>query len=330
MTVPTAVDTSDLLSMYRRMVQIRLFEERVADLISAREIRTSCQLCIGQEAIFAGVAALLEPGDVLWGENHSHGRFLACGCEPHSLMAEIFGCEELDASETEEFPRSSAESENSASSAEETAEFTDGQPGTFSDSEEPGPAVSAGSRVAVNCFRASEETGQDGTRLVRSLQLAARQQLPVLFLCETTFDARLPSVSEAHQPDSLLEVASSLGIPARQIDGNDAESVLSAVRSSVLRARRDGGPTFLDCRAFRWPGPAEAVREWEYGVCRKEELLEWVDRDPLPRTTAMLQQRGVPEEQLMAILDQEDETITAAVAYARRMLLQSQTHRRAG
>ena len=73
------------------MVRVRLFEERVAELVGAREIRTPCHLYIGQEAIAAGVCAALETRDYVWGGHRSHGHYLAKGGDLRAMMAELFG-----------------------------------------------------------------------------------------------------------------------------------------------------------------------------------------------------------------------------------------------
>ena len=53
----------DLLKgLYRTMTLIRITEERIAELVEAKEVNTPCHLYIGQEAIAAGVCAALSPG----------------------------------------------------------------------------------------------------------------------------------------------------------------------------------------------------------------------------------------------------------------------------
>ena len=68
---------SSLLSLYRTMVTIRTFEEVVSDLVEAGEIQTPCHFCIGQEAVPAGVCAILTDDDYIWGTHRSHGYYLA-------------------------------------------------------------------------------------------------------------------------------------------------------------------------------------------------------------------------------------------------------------
>src|SRR5215510_10842822 len=82
-----------LFELWRTMVCIRLFEERLADLVEAGEVRCPCHLSIGQEAVAAGVCAALERDDTIWGGHRSHGHYLAKGGGARAMMAEVFGKE---------------------------------------------------------------------------------------------------------------------------------------------------------------------------------------------------------------------------------------------
>lgn len=50
-------------ALYRTMLRIRMFEDRVADLVDAGEIKCPCHLYVGQEAVATGVCDLLERED---------------------------------------------------------------------------------------------------------------------------------------------------------------------------------------------------------------------------------------------------------------------------
>ena len=77
--------------VFTTMVRIRLFEEKVADLIEGGEVRCPCHLYIGQEAIAAGVCTALREDDTVWGGHRSHGHYLAKGGDMAAMMAEIHG-----------------------------------------------------------------------------------------------------------------------------------------------------------------------------------------------------------------------------------------------
>lgn len=78
-------------SLWRMMSLIRAVEERIGDLVAAKEIKTPCHLSIGQEAIATGVCAALDREDTVWGGHRSHGHYLAKGGDLPAMMAEIFG-----------------------------------------------------------------------------------------------------------------------------------------------------------------------------------------------------------------------------------------------
>src|ERR1700757_4196976 len=86
-----ATDLTALKSIYGVMVSIRMFEQQVAELVSAGEIHTPCHLYEGQEAIAAGVCLALQASDYIWGGHRSHGHYLAKGGDATAMMAEIYG-----------------------------------------------------------------------------------------------------------------------------------------------------------------------------------------------------------------------------------------------
>ena len=77
-----------LRESYRRMVTIRLFEERCLQL-SADTIAGSIHLCGGQEAIPVGARAALAPGDKAVATYRGHGWAIEWGVPLVDLLAEI-------------------------------------------------------------------------------------------------------------------------------------------------------------------------------------------------------------------------------------------------
>src|ERR1035437_1139249 len=175
-------DGSGLLaSLYRTMVRIRTFEERVANLVDAGEIRTPCHLYIGQEAVATGVCANLHRTDTLWGGHRSHGHYLAKGGELPAMMAEIFG-------------KATGCSGGRGGSMHLLAEAV-GVLGTV-------PIVGATVPLAVGAALAAKFQGNsavavsffgDGTleegHVHESMNLAALYRLPVIFVCENNLYA---------------------------------------------------------------------------------------------------------------------------------------------
>ena len=90
-TITTDVLPTTLRMMYVTMLKIRVFEEKVADLVSRKEIICPCHLYIGQEAVAAGVCANLRKDDYVFSTHRSHGHYIAKGGDIKALMAELYG-----------------------------------------------------------------------------------------------------------------------------------------------------------------------------------------------------------------------------------------------
>jgi hypothetical protein len=89
-----AVDPETLLSLYRTMVTIRLFEQRVAREFRTGEIPGFVHMYIGEEAVAAGVCANLDDSDYITSTHRGHGHCIAKGCDLGPMMAEIYGRED--------------------------------------------------------------------------------------------------------------------------------------------------------------------------------------------------------------------------------------------
>lgn len=299
-----------LLRLFRSMVQIRVFEERVADFVEAGEIVTPCHLCIGQEAPPAGVCAALTNEDYIWGAHRSHGHYLAKGGDVKSLMAEIFcratGC-------------SSGRGGSMHVCAPEQ-----GVMGTV-------PIVAAtipiavgaalaeqlrgGSRVSVSFF--GDGATEEG-HFHESLNLAALKRLPVVFVCENNFYSSHMGLLERRILDNIPECGRAHGVVSQRLDGNDVITVYEASREAVDRARNGDGPTLLECRTFRWRGHVGHRWDMDVGVKRKDELQDWLKKDPIERCERVLVEAGVQTAELDEIRSQVEAEIADAVDFALR------------
>jgi pyruvate dehydrogenase E1 component alpha subunit len=85
------IPRATLKKMYATMLRIRKFEERVAQLVSLKEIICPCHLYIGQEAVAAGICVSLTNKDWVFSTHRSHGHYIAKGGSLKGLMAELYG-----------------------------------------------------------------------------------------------------------------------------------------------------------------------------------------------------------------------------------------------
>ena len=85
------IDNAILISMYRTMIRIRAFEERVSWEYTKAKIRGGVHLYIGQEAIATGAIAALKREDYIISTHRGHGHLIAKGGKTDRMMAELFG-----------------------------------------------------------------------------------------------------------------------------------------------------------------------------------------------------------------------------------------------
>src|SRR3984893_17370821 len=79
------------LALYRKMLEIRLFENEVQRLFLEGAVRGTTHLCQGQEAVAVGSCSVLRPGDTVTCTYRGHGVVRAMGAPMDRTMAEIMG-----------------------------------------------------------------------------------------------------------------------------------------------------------------------------------------------------------------------------------------------
>lgn len=296
-------------SMYTMMLRTRVFEERVAILIEAGEIKCPCHLYIGQEAVATGVCAALAREDYVWGGHRSHGHYLAKGGDMRAMMAEIYG-------------KATGCSKGRGGSMHLTAPEV-GILGTV-------PLVAATISLAVGTGLASKLRGDrrvsvsffgDGAteegHFHESVNLAALYKLPVLFVCENNFYSSHMSLLERRAEDNIYKAGEVHGIPGVRLDGNDVIAVYEATVEAVNRARNGAGPTLLECRTYRWRGHVGPAWDMDVGVKRKDELKDWLPRDPVARARAAMIELGAQAGEIDQIEQEVHAEVGEAVRFAR-------------
>lgn len=78
-------------SVLSRMLLIRRFEERVAELFKKNKLPGFVHLCLGQEASAVGVCSALRIDDFITSTHRGHGHVIAKGGDVKFMMAELYG-----------------------------------------------------------------------------------------------------------------------------------------------------------------------------------------------------------------------------------------------
>jgi len=305
----TGLSRDLLAGLYSTMLRIRMFEEKIVELYPAQEMKCPVHLCIGQEAIAAGVCANLEAKDYLFSNHRGHGHALAKGVGMRPLMAEFYG-------------RTTGCSRGKGGSMH-IIDIERGILGTSA-------IVGGGIPMGVGAALASKMQGDGRVTVIffgdgaseegvfyESFNFASLKKLPVVFVCENNFYATNSPQSARHSSCKISNSAAAFDAHGVCIDGNDVVEVYRAARTAVLKARAGLGPSLIEATTYRWKGHVGPEADFEKGCRPEDELVEWMERCPLKGLRERALNQGLlSQEELEAPAAVIAEEIEDAVAFA--------------
>lgn len=292
------ITREELLEYYRQMLEIRLLEDHIANLLGKGVLRGASHLYAGQEAVAVGAIAALREDDLITsthrghGHAHAHGDRVAKTEEAkqehyNKMMAEVLG-------------RWTGYCKGKGGSMH-IADVAHGNLGATG-------IVGGNIPVAVGAALAQKLMGTDRVVLCffgdgaantgnfhEALNMASIWDLPVIFVVENNLYAMSVPWKKASKLDDIAARASAYGMPGEIVDGMDVLAVRGAVAKAVERARRGLGPTLIEAKTYRYYGHSHS----DPRVYRtKEEEKHWRERDPISTLREKLIEAGLlkPEE----------------------------------
>ena len=79
------------LALYRSMYNLRQAEQRAHDLFLQNLVKGTSHLSLGQEAVAAGFAEAMQPGDLSFSTYRGHAHTLARGASVEKVLGELMG-----------------------------------------------------------------------------------------------------------------------------------------------------------------------------------------------------------------------------------------------
>jgi len=301
-----AIEKEKLIEMYRTMVRIRRFEERVAREFADGNIPGSVHSYIGEEAVAAGAIAHLRTDDYILSTHRGHGHLIAKGGKTDLMMAELFA-------------KKTGYNLGKGGSMH-IADVDIGILGAMG-------IVGSGIPIATGAGLSAKMRGTDQVticffgdgasnigRFHEGINMASIWSLPVIFICENNLYAVSVPQSYSMKIRDVADRAVSYGIPGVSVDGMNVIAVHETAGEAVARARRGEGPTLIECKTYRYRGHAEGLPS-PYRT--KEELEEWMKKDPIESYTAKLIEMKVLTKKQANDIDQEMlEEMDQAVKFA--------------
>lgn len=291
-----AAEVTEQLTLFRRMLEIRRFEERAAEAYATGGIGGFCHLYIGQEAVAVGALAALRPDDYIISSYREHGLALARGMSMRAAMAELFGRE----------TGCSRGKGGSMHLFDKSLNFLGGHgivAGQIPLATGVGLAIRyRGGDQAVVCFFG--EAAVNNGAFHEAMNMAALWKLPVVFLCENNRYGMGTALERASAIVDIVERACSYDMAAEIVDGMDVRAVQAATARAVSRARKRAHPTFLEVRTYRFMG--HSMSDPLHGVYRtKEEVEEHRRRDPIAALADELRASGAADDEMLDAIDAE-------------------------
>ena len=296
----------ELVEFYGKMLEIRFFEEKVFELYAQNLVPGTIHLYAGEEAVAVGVCSNLRQDDYITSTHRGHGHCIAKGADLKRTMAEILG-------------KKTGYCKGKGGSMH-IADFTIGMLGATAVVGAGLPiAVGAGLSVklrktdqVVACFF-GEGASNQGT-FHESINMASVWALPVIFVCENNLYAMGTRQSRVMNIQNIADRAIGYGILGIVADGNDVLAVYEATQKAVERARKGEGPTLLECKTYRQKGHSR-VDPARYRP--KEEVEEWLARDPIERLKTKLWKSGVlTDSEIQQIEKEALDKVEEAVKFA--------------
>ncbi len=298
----------ELLNLYRVMLTIRRFEERVVIDYHSGAIPGIVHSYIGQEAVATGVCTNLRLDDRIISNHRGHGHCIAKGADLNRMMAEMYG-------------RKTGYCKGKGGSMH-IADFKIGMLGANG-------IVAGGLPIAGGAALAAQLEGGDKVVVLffgdgatnegefhEVLNLASIWKLPLIFACENNGYGVNTPVKYTTGLEHVSERATGgYGIPSVVVDGNDVVAVYDATKKAVAGVRTGEGPVFLEFITYRWRGHFEAPGMPDLRPV--EELEAWKKKCPVLRFERALLEKGIVTKQTLEEIDvQVMQQIEDAVNYA--------------
>lgn len=294
------------LEWYELMLRIRRFEERALMMYGQQKIRGFCHVYIGQEALAAGIESAITKDDAIVTAYRQHGIALGRGVSSNAAMAELFGKET-----------------GIVKGKGGSMHFFDASNKYFGGNGIVGAQIPIGTGIAfAEKYRGTKNLcvtmfGDGAARqgaLYESFNMAMSWQLPVLYIVENNGYAMGTSVQRTSNVTELYKIGSAFDMPSEVVDGMQPETVHEAVSKAAEHIRAGKGPYFLEIRTYRYKGHSVSDPA-KYRT--KEEVQEYMDRDPVKQTEAkILKEKIATEDEIKAIKAKVKKEVEEAVKFA--------------
>ncbi|RLD23245.1 MAG: pyruvate dehydrogenase (acetyl-transferring) E1 component subunit alpha [Bacteroidetes bacterium] len=287
------------LKWYEDMFFWRKFEDKLAQVYIKQKVRGFLHLYNGQEAVLAGALHAMQLGkDKMITAYRNHVQPIGMGVDPKKVMAELYG-------------KATGTSHGLGGSMHIFSK----EHGFYGGHGIVGGQIPLGAGLAFG----DKYAGRDGVTLTfmgdgavrqgslhETLNLAMLWNLPVVFCVENNGYAMGTSVERTASHTDIWKLGLGYEMPCRPVDGMKPEVVAKELDEAITRARKGGGPTFLEIRTYRYRGHSMSDAQ-HYRT--KEEVEKMKDQDPISYVLDIIYKKKYATESEIEVINQGVKTL---------------------
>lgn len=281
-----------LLNWYEEMLFWRKFEDKLAQVYIQQKVRGFLHLYNGQEAILAGALHAMDlEKDRMITAYRNHVQPIGMGVDPKRVMAELYG-------------KATGTSQGLGGSMHifsKEHRFYGGH-GIVGGQIPLGAGIAFGDKyhdrdnVTLTFF--GDGAARQGS-LHETFNLAMLWNLPVVFCVENNGYAMGTSVARTANHTDIWKLGLGYEMPCGPVDAMDPEKVAEAMHEAIERARKGGGPTFLELKTYRYRGHSMSDAQ-KYRT--KDEVAEYQKIDPITQVKErLMSEHDVDEKDIKEI-----------------------------
>lgn len=305
------MDNKTCISLFYKMLRIRMVEEKIIDLYPEREMRCPVHLSIGQEAVSVGVCENLRKKDIVLSNHRSHAHYLAKSGNLKSMMAEIYG-----------------KSEGCSKGRGGSMHLID-----LSVNFQGASSIVAGTiPVAVGMSLGFTMQNKNNLSVVffgdaaveegvfhESVQFASLKKLPVIFICENNQYSVYTHISVRQPNREIYSLVKAHGVTSYYGDGMDAICVYELTKKAIEHIKKNGGPVFLEFSTYRYREHCGPNYDYDLGFRSESEVKNWEKKCPIIKLKKFLiNNKILSDKEIEEMKIKIDKEINEAIDFAKK------------
>ena len=260
--------------LYFDILRIRMVEEEIARKYQLQKMRCPVHLSVGQEAVPVGISSNLTKKDKIVTAHRSHAHYLAKGGNLNSMISELHG-----------------KSDGCAKGKGGSMHLIDLDAGVQAAVPIVGSTIPIGVGVAWGqklnrsnniCVIFFGDGATEEGVFLESLDFAALNKLPVLFVCEDNHFSVYSSKSKRQSSKrDIIKIAESLGIEGIKLDGNDVLNVSKQSKKIIKKIKMTSQPKIMLFETYRHLEHCGPGNDNNLGYRSEKYVNFWLKKCPI-------------------------------------------------